>query len=63
MRTINLLTKTLFIALAIVSTACGSKSNSQQDNEKSAQTATEENWIQLFNGEDLIDWQLKFTGY
>jgi len=63
MRTINLLTKTLFVALVIVATACGSKSNSQQNDEKSAQTATEENWIQLFNGEDLNDWQVKFTGY
>lgn len=63
MRTINLLTKTLFVALVIVATSCGSKSNSKQNDEKSAQTATEENWIQLFNGEDLNDWQVKFTGY
>jgi len=26
-------------------------------------TVDEEGWIQLFNGKDLNDWQVKFTGY
>lgn len=29
----------------------------------SQETKTEENWIQLFNGKDLNDWQVKIAGY
>ena len=38
--------------------ACNSKPKNQEAEEKSAESATEENWIQLFNGKDLNDWQL-----
>ena len=27
------------------------------------QSDEKENWIQLFNGNDLEDWDIKFTGY
>lgn len=49
--------------LFVMFISCNSKSKSQQGDEKSAQTETEENWIQLFNGKDLNDWRIKFTGY
>jgi hypothetical protein len=59
-------TKTTFaliISLFFLASSCGSGQRSQQESEKSAQTETEENWIQLFNGKDMNDWHIKFTGY
>jgi hypothetical protein len=53
----------MFFGLAFFLAACTSRQKSQQNDEKSAQNSTEENWIQLFNGKDLDDWQIKFTGY
>lgn len=63
MQTLTIGTKITIIALTLVITACGSGQKSQQNVEKSAQSDAEENWIQLFNGNDLDDWQIKFTGY
>lgn len=37
---------------------CGSEELQQND-----QTGTDEEWISLFNGEDIDDWIPKFTGY
>ena len=31
--------------------------------DSNAQTQSEENWIQLFNGKDLNDWHVKINGY
>lgn len=55
--------KPAVILLAILITACGSGKQPKEESEKSAQAADGENWIQLFNGKDLNDWQIKFTGY
>ncbi len=56
-------TFTLIISLFFLVSSCGPGQRSQQESEKSAQAETEENWIQLFNGKDLNDWNIKFTGY
>ncbi|MGC9354328.1 MAG: 3-keto-disaccharide hydrolase, partial [Mariniphaga sp.] len=53
----------MFFGLAFFLAGCTSRQKSQQNDEKSAQSSMEENWIQLFNGKDLDDWQIKFTGY
>jgi len=53
----------VIFCLTFLLNACGPGKKSQQNTEKSAETATEENWIQLFNGKDIDDWQIKFTGY
>ncbi len=50
-----------FMALLVLS--CNTGQRSQQGNEKSAENENGENWIQLFNGKDLNDWQIKFRGY
>ncbi|QGY46012.1 DUF1080 domain-containing protein [Maribellus comscasis] len=63
MRTLFLSSKILIVAFVLVLSACNSKPKNQEAEQKSAETATEENWIQLFNGEDLNDWQIKFTGH
>lgn len=42
--------------------SCGSGQRNQAENVKSAEVE-QENWIQLFNGKDLNDWQIKFKGY
>jgi len=49
--------------MVVVLFSCNTGQRSQQGSEKSAQNETGENWIQLFNGKDLNDWQIKFRGY
>lgn len=51
--------QTIFLAIVILLSACNSKPKTENASEKSA----EENWIQLFNGKDLNDWQIKFKGH
>ncbi len=63
MRTLTYSFKIIAIALAFIVSSCGSGQKSQQGSEKSIQSEVQENWIQLFNGKDLDDWQIKFTGY
>lgn len=48
--------KVLLLALIITLSACNSKPKKQNPREKLAG----ENWIQLFNGKDLNDWDIKF---
>lgn len=43
--------------------SCNSGQNQQRGSQKSAENESGENWIQLFNGKDLNDWQIKFRGY
>lgn len=57
------LSKILTIALIFFAVGCNQKPKSNSESEKSAEVAAEENWIQLFNGKDLNDWQIKFTGH
>jgi hypothetical protein len=44
----------LIITVTIITIACASKSGSK---------AQDEEWMQLFNGKDLNDWEIKITGY
>lgn len=59
MRTIHFSAQTILLVFVILLTACTSKPKTEKAVEKSAN----ENWIQLFNGKDLNDWQIKFKGY
>jgi len=59
MRTLKFLSKITVIALILLVSACNSKPKTQQADEKS----TEENWIQLFNGKDLNNWDIKFKDH
>lgn len=63
MTKLTLILKPAIIILAVIVTSCGPGQQTQENKEKSAVTAENENWIQLFNGKDLNDWQIKFTGY
>jgi hypothetical protein len=54
---------TVIALLAMVVFSCNTGQRSQQGSEKSAQNENGENWIQLFNGKDINDWQIKFRGY
>lgn len=63
MRTLLLSVKILVLLFGIVLTSCNSKPKTQDGDQKPAEKTTEENWIQLFNGKDLNDWQIKFKGY
>lgn len=55
---LNLPSKIITIALLAIVMACNTKPKTQQVEVKSV----DENWIQLFNGEDLNDWDIKFKG-
>ena len=59
MRTINLFSKLFIIALVVLLSACNAKPKSKDAEKKPAK----ENWIQLFNGKDLNNWEIKFKGY
>ena len=59
MRILLFSTRTILMALILVFAAC----TSQPKKEKAVEKPAEENWIQLFNGKDLNDWQIKFKGY
>ena len=48
----NALFTLLILSITILAVSCSNK-----------KTAKEEGWIQLFNGKDLSDWKVKFTGY
>ena len=55
--------KVLAFVLSLFFLSCGSGQKSNQSDEKNARSGNGENWIQLFNGKDLNDWKIKFTGY
>ncbi len=57
MRTFRRIFQFFVLAALMMMTACNSKPKTEQVTEKSG-----ENWIQLFNGKDLSDWQVKFKG-
>lgn len=59
MRTLRLTSRFLLILMIFSLWSCSSKTKKTNAEEKSAN----ENWIQLFNGKDLNDWQIKFKGY
>lgn len=53
----NVFKTLLIVSFIAVLSACGSNPKSDKSEEKSA-----ENWIQLFNGEDINNWDVKFKG-
>ena len=59
MRKLNYLTQTVLLAFVMILSACNSKPKTEATTGKSA----EENWIQLFNGKDLNDWDIKFKDH
>ena len=63
MRIFLFTSKALLVGLLVILAACNSKSGNQKSSEKSAGSAKVENWIPLFNGKDLNDWQIKFKGH
>lgn len=63
MRFTSVGTKVIGIAAIFLLFACGSGQKSRQKAEKAKAEESGEEWIQLFNGKDLDDWQVKFAGY
>jgi hypothetical protein len=59
MRKHHFLFNTILLAFIVLFSACNSKPKTEKATEKSA----EENWVQLFNGKDLNNWQIKFKGH
>lgn len=59
MRTFNIFSKLFILALILFFSSC----NSQTKSKKVEKEAADENWIQLFNGKDLNNWDIKFTGH
>ncbi len=60
MRTSIFSTIFFLFAIVILLFSCNPKPKSANE---TAEKSAEENWIQLFNGKDLNDWQIKFSGY
>lgn len=60
MHSLTAITRITMLFILVVLTSCGTKGK-KASTLKSAET--EGNWIQLFNGKDLNDWDIKFTGY
>src|SRR5680860_1136510 len=59
MRKLVLTSKIIIVSLIMIVSACNTKPKTEKAEEKSAN----ENWIQLFNGKDLNDWDIKFKGH
>lgn len=56
--------KTLFVCLVLIGWGCQSQSDTSTNTSLSNNPeAAPDEWIQLFNGQDLNDWQVKITGY
>jgi hypothetical protein len=49
--------QSILLAVAVVLSSCNAKPKTE-----SVTANPNENWIQLFNGKDLNDWQIKFKG-
>lgn len=54
--------QTLFVMILLL-TACSSGKRNQNDRKQQPLEKSTESWIQLFNGKDLNNWDIKFTGY
>lgn len=52
----------LFLVIASFLSACNSKPKSENTSEDQIEKSAGENWIPLFNGKDLNDWDIKFKG-
>ncbi len=63
MRTLLSSSKIILIVAFFFLTSCNSNRKQAQTEEKPAEQTSGENWIQLFNGKDLNDWQIKFKGH
>jgi hypothetical protein len=63
MRTIFYSLQSLLLISVLIISSCNSRSGSKQPDNKSASQEQEEDWIQLFNGKDLDNWQIKFSGF
>ncbi len=59
MRTFSTFSKLFVVVLVLFFSSC----NSQTKNKKTSDKPDKENWIQLFNGKDLSNWDIKFTGH
>lgn len=62
MQKLQFISKAVFIGIIVILAACNSKPKSQGADKKPAEQPAKENWVQLFNGKDLNDWQIKFKG-
>jgi len=63
MKTLKITSKIIVLALAVLVSACTSKPKTNNTEEQVVEKSAEENWIQLFNGKDLNDWDIKFKGH
>lgn len=59
MKKVKILLKISLIVIVAIVISCSARSKSPKNGDKSA----EDKWIQLFNGKDLNDWDIKFKGH
>lgn len=58
MKTLFKIHAALILMATVLILSCSAKQKQQTESK-----AEKENWIQLFNGKDLNDWEIKFKGY
>ncbi len=64
MKKLTFFIKSLGIGMAFFTVACGpGQQQSGKSNNEQVKAGSNEKWVQLFNGKDLDDWQIKFSGY
>jgi len=53
----------MLLALIVLASACNSKPKTEKVVETTKEKSADENWIQLFNGKDLSNWDIKFKDH
>lgn len=63
MRNLSFLSKSILAAVVLSGFACNYSPGKKGSDPKQAAQTSGEMWIQLFNGENLDGWEIKFRGY
>ncbi len=63
MKNLSFLSKAVLVTLLFTGFACNYSPGKKGSETQSAVKDSGEIWIQLFNGKDLDDWEIKFKGY
>jgi hypothetical protein len=63
MKTFKTASKVILLMLSVIISACNTTPKTNQSANQVEEKSADENWIQLFNGKDINDWDIKFKGH